>query len=124
MSRPLFFLFSLLENCPRLQRLALIVNLDGHQRDFNNYAEMGDFLVDFVKKKEHLIALCLAGFEIDPTTVEHLRKRLADEILPRRQPFWFNLGPQLPKVNDTSVPRMHYDEIVKPIDPYYAPPRF
>lgn len=102
----------------------MIVNPDNVQQDPNQYVEMGDFLVDVVKKKEHLIALCLVGFQIDPTTAEHLRKRLMKEILPRRQAFWFHVGLQLPKVNDASVPRIHYDEIVNPIDPICAPPQF
>lgn len=122
--RLISFLKHLLLSCPRLKRLVLIVDSKGCQEDLHNYTALADSLVDFAKKKENLIALCLAGFEIDCTTAQHLRQRLADEIVPLRFPFWFHVGPELPNVIDESVPRIHYDEIVNPVDPYLAPPRF
>jgi len=92
--------------------------------DLNNYAALEDFLLHFVKEKAKLIALCLAGFQIDPSTTERVRQRLIKEILPLLSPFWFDLGPELPKVNDMTVPRVHYDGIINPVDAYFAPPRF
>ena len=92
--------------------------------DLNNYAALEDFLLHFVKEKKKLVTLCLAGFQIDPSTVERVHQRFLKEILPLRPPLWFHLGTELPKVNDTTVPRIHYNGIVNPVDAYFAPPQF
>ena len=124
LSRPLFFLDSLLKCCPQLERLVLMVNPESRRLDLNDYDGLGDFLVHFAKEKSNLVALCLVGFQINPATAERIRQRLVKEILPFRCPFWFHLGPDLPLGNDTSVPRIHYDGIINPVDAYFAPPRF
>ncbi len=100
------------------------VNAEGCKRDLINYATLEDSLVSFAKKMTHLVALSLIGFQIDRPTAEHVHQRLLKEIIPLRPPFWFYLGPKLPEDNDTSVPRIHYEEMVNPIDAWNAPPQF
>ena len=82
--------------------------------------ELENFLVEFVKEMTHLVALCLVGIQFRPDTAA----QLTIEILPLRPPFWFSLGPELPKMNDQSVPKIHGDEIVFDYNPYCAPPHF
>ncbi len=82
------------------------------------------FLVPFVTKMTRLVCLCLVGFDCDPSEVQQLNQRFTREILPNRPEFWFYVGPQLPEGNDQTVPRVHYDEIICPIDAFRAPPIF
>lgn len=83
-----------------------------------------NFLVPFVTEMTQLVCLCLVGFDCDPSEVEKLNQRFTDEILKDRPAFWFHIGSQLPEGNDETVPMVHYNEIVCPIDAYRAPPRF
>ena len=73
---------------------------------------------------EHLQALCLAVFWLDPIFIEEAKRRVFEEILPVRPSFWFHLGHTLPKENDPSIPRIHYDQIVNPLNYFDAPPSF
>jgi len=75
----------------------------------------------FVKGMPNLIALCLTGFPIDQS---ELGDQFTAEIVPDRPDLWFHFGSELPKASDLSIPRIHYDGIVNPINPYYCPPRF
>ena len=72
----------------------------------------------------NLVAFCFTGFDIQPFVQEAVRSRLSAEILPNRPSLWFYFGRVLPNANDPSVPRVHYDEIVNPIDPFNALPMF
>lgn len=71
----------------------------------------------------HLVALGIFGFSVQfhPSAVEVIQRRLTGEVLPPRNAFWFHLGENLTEENDTSVPQIHYDEIVDPIDPFLFP---
>ncbi len=86
---------------------------------------MGDFLFNFISKMELLVALCFTSFRVHPDVFKELNRRVTEEIVPLRPPsFWFHLGPKPPNANDHSVPRIHSDEIVHPIDWFYSPPKF
>lgn len=86
---------------------------------------MGDFLFNFVSKMDHPVALCFASFRIRSDIFKKLNRRVTREIVPLRAPsFWFHLGPKLPNVNDSSVPRVHSDEIVHPIYCFHSPTKF
>ena len=89
-----------------------------------HFAGYQEFVVPFAKGMTHLVVLGLIGFPFDPSAAEEIRRRLSEEVVPHREAFWFDLGENLPTENDTSVPRIHYDEIVAPINPLYAPPKF
>ncbi len=118
------FLKALLKCSTHFERLALIDKDNGCELHPNNPFEQLNSLLSFVSKMTHLVAFCLVGFQIDRKVVEVIKQRLTDEILPDRSAFWFHVGPELPKGNDLSVPRVHYDEVINPIDAYYAPPKF
>ena len=109
-----------LKCCPQIERLVLYVENEGCLR-LHSYAPLEDCLVPFVKKMPRLVALCLVGFRMDPSAV---KKQLLEEVSPDRPAFWFHLGPDFPEYNDPSVPKIHYDEIVKPLSAYDSPPRF
>ena len=109
-------------NLPYFERLVLKSGREnkGHSVDF---AEVVEFIVPFAKGMTHLVALGLISFPFQPDVAEEIRRRLAEEIVPGRKAFWFHLGDQ-PEENDTSVPRIHNDEIVAPRDAFFAPPKF
>ena len=110
---------------PGLERLVLINKTDKrHEKNPHRMILHPNFLVPFVKEMKHLVCLCLVGFDCDPSEVEKLNQRFNGEILIDRPSFWFHVGPKLPEGNDQTVPTVHYDEIVCPIDAFRAPPRF
>jgi len=113
--------FKGLKRSPTLERLVLYAVKDNWKRDPVYNASLQDAILPFVKGMPHLVALGLLGFPIDSCLVE---QQLIDEIVPNRPAFWSFLGSELPKASDLSVPRIHYEEIVDPIDPYYDSPRF
>lgn len=90
--------------------------------DNDEYAELEDFILPFVKGMPHLVALCLIGLPIEPT--ELFKRQITEEVLPHRPAFWYYLGESYPKENDPSVPRIHFNDIVYDFDPFYYPPPF
>ena len=130
-SQVLALLKNLLKTSPKLERLVLCYEgLRSCKRNPKNPTELEDFIVTFVSKMENLVALYLAGFWDNPHGVEktHLNRRLTREILPTRPSFWFHLGFHLGwggnYIMYPPAPWIHYDEIVNPIDRFYAPPPF
>jgi len=116
---------ALLKCSTHFERLVLINETDDESQETSNMVPLqSDLLLSFVSKMTHLVALCLVGFDFNPSEVDLLEKRFAKEVTPKRPAFWFYVGPKLPKGNDTTVPRIHYYEIVNPVDAYYAPPQF
>jgi len=115
-------------NLPYFERLVLKVWEAFHCKSFKrnsfNFPEFEKFVVPFAKGMRHLVALGLFGFPFDPSAAEVIRRQLTEEVVPHREAFWFHLGDELPEENDTSVPRIHYDEIVAPVPAYSAPPKF
>lgn len=111
----------LCSNFERLVLFAVKVSWDERSHTYRDQL-LEDSVVKFSKEMpSHLVALCLAGFAIDPTGIQ---QKLLNEIDPNRAAFRMYLGPELPKASDLSILRIHYDGIIDPIDPYYAPPRF
>ena len=83
---------------------------------------MEHVLVEFATAMERLVALCFAGFRTTPNIGREVKRRLLEEVIPVRPSFWFYIGRQLPLVNDTSVPRIHYNEIVCPAVGFHSAP--
>ena len=103
-----------------LQRLVLFDNEPGVS--VNPTTLDKDCLVPFITEMGSLVALCLAGFRLDPYDTEVVNQQISNKILPLRPAFWLYLGLNLPKGNNTDVPRVHYDEIIRPIDWFRSPP--
>ena len=80
-----------------------------------------DSILPFVKGSPHMVALCLVGLPIDPRIVE---QQFIRNINPDRPAFWFYVGSELPEAKDHTIPRIHYEGIVNPNNPYDAPPSF
>jgi len=125
-SSVLLFLKNLLKCAGHLERLVLY-NAQGFcfaDEYWECPSDIEDSLVNFAVKMDHLVALCLAGFHIDPEIIHNVYQRVEKEkeILPPRPSFWFYLARQRPAENDCSIPRIHCDEVVNPIDGFYAPP--
>ncbi len=116
-------------NLPYFERLIFKVEKGifkvekGEAQAFENFPDFEKLIVKFVKEMTHLVALGLFGFPFDPSAAEEIRRQLTEEVVPHREAFWFHLGDQ-PEENDSSVPRIHYDEIIAPIDSFFAPPKF
>ena len=113
------FFFRTLNICKNLESLFFITK--ARKRIPIHYTPLQDSILPFVKEVPHLVALCLVGYPIDSSVVDG---QFRAEIVPNRPAFWFHLGSELPKANDLTVPRIHYNGVVNPIDPYYASPRF
>jgi len=83
---------------------------------------MEHVLVEFATLMERLVALCFAGFRTTPTVARKVKRRIVKEVVPQNPSFWFYIDRQLPLANDTSVPRIHYDEIVCPVVGFHSAP--
>lgn len=123
-------IFLLLEairkGCSRLERLVIYqeeLRYSG-QKEGTIPLDAADQIVTFAASMQHLSALCLSCLLLDSSVMEETNRRLAEEIIPIRPSFWFHVGFELPKENDPSVPRVHYDEIVHPINSFDSPPKF
>ncbi len=118
--------------CEKLERIVLYNFHDEDEMsrgrsniaDWTNPTQFGDLLVSFARKRERLVLLCLSGFHFQPNAINDVNRRVEEEVIPDRSAFWLHLGPALPKANNPSVPRIHFDEIINPIDWFYAPPSF
>ena len=115
----------LVEFSPKLERL--VVHGSSPINDdicWEAPIDLGQLLIEFLSKMKCLIIFSFTGYNIQPDVQEAVRAHVAAEIRPDRPSFWFHLGKSLPKANDPDVPRIHYDEIVKPTDPFHALPQF
>lgn len=107
---------------PGLKRLVLYAKGPCHQPNEEDSSQLEDFLLSFVSEMKDLVALCLAGFQMNSDALVVVKKKLNDVIIPVRPAFWYYIGKELPSPTNSSIPRMHYDEMVNPYDPYYTPP--
>ncbi len=122
---------SFFKNAPQLERLSL---LDEDHDDsssqwdhLENPSELADYIVKFASELPHLVALCISffhrelGFGFDLT--HQVNQRITEEVLPSKPSFWFHLGwKDRPMPSVTSVPLIHYQEMVSPSPPW-APPK-
>jgi hypothetical protein len=96
--------------------------LEWNPAEFPDVSLQTEFLFSFVDQMEHLIAFCLS-VNINHQVIKVLETRFLQEILPHRPAFWSHLGSSLP-TNDCRVPRVHFDEIISPINYFDSPPKF
>lgn len=104
-----------------------------------------EFVVQFAKKMERLVALCIVFFnrrhsgghsdccsccscyydDDEPTDalMEQINRRMAEEVLPTRPALWFHLGSDIPNATDPDVPLIHYREMIH-IDQWNPPNDF
>jgi len=117
-------LLKALLKCPLLERLVLD---DWYLHQSHQVSsQIENFLFPFVSNMEHLVAFCLCSSRFgDPDNIfERVNLRFVREIIPGRSSFWFHLGEFLPNENEPSVPRVHSDEILHPIEWFDTPPQF
>jgi len=86
-------------------------------------AELRTFLTSFPLQMRCLVFLCLAGIRFDQDDAVFDRY-LREKIILVRPGFRHFLGSDLPKGNDPAFPRIHMDEIIRPIDWFRGPPHF
>lgn len=110
------------EDLKYFERLVLRVYVREKCYGFDSNAQFEEFILKFAKGMKKLVCLGIFGFPFKRSAVRVIQQKLRKEVLPLRPTFWFRLGKELPVENDTSVPRIHYDEMVRPIDRYYVPP--
>jgi len=121
----LHLLEALLESSKNLkyfERLVLMVYSRNRYYAFDRNAQFEELIVKFAKGMKKLVCLGIFGFPFKRSSVRLIQQKLRKEVLPLRPTFWFRVGNELPVENDTSVPRIHYDEMVRPIDRYHVPP--
>lgn len=61
---------------------------------------------------------------MDPKVAEVIKRRLTEDLLPERPALWIYIDQEFPKATDLFIPKIHFDEIVDPVDRICAPPRF
>ena len=112
-----------LSDCYELERLVLFA--EDHQQRPEETGDIENILIQFVVRMRNLVAICFVGpDEFHPDTVSHLNERFIHEVVPLRPSLWYYFGPTFPKENEPTVPRIHYDEIVCPINYFEMPPQF
>ena len=116
---------ALLKCSSHLERLVLLNGMKGRD-DPHKMTLLPDFLLPFVTKMTHLVALYIIGFRWDPSQeeVDALKQRFTREILANRPAFRMQVGPLWAIENDLDLPRIHYDEIIFPMNLDHTPPRF
>jgi len=85
-------------------------------------AKMEPLLIEFANKMNCLLALCIAGFSIDPAVAIKVNRRVETEIIPIRNSFYFYIGRELPLASELDCPRIHFDGIVQQVIGIPAPP--
>ena len=115
-----------LESCPKLEQLVLYEEEEkGRPKLPWGEEKLQNILYDFVERMKRLVAFCFistSGFELD--TVAELKRKFDDFIIPNRPAFWYHVDQHFPNVNDPTVPLVHFDEIVCPINYYDVSPNF
>ncbi len=74
---------------------------------------LDDVIVQLALKLKRLTCLSLTFYELsDSKLIEHVHRRMAEEVLPTRPALWFHLGTAFAEASDPSVPAVHYHEMV------------
>ena len=121
---------SFFKHSPQLERLCL---LDGEYDSSSEWdhledpSELADYIVKFASELPHLVALCISfyhtDFGLDFDLTNQVNQRIMEEVLPSKPSFWFHLDwEDRPMPSVTSVPLVHYREMVSPSPPW-APPK-
>lgn len=104
-----------LVSCPKLERLVLFEE-EGPNLPWGD-EKLQDILFKFVSSMKHLVAFCfISASEYELGSVSELKRKFDEFIIPNRPAFWYHVDRDLPRANDPTVPRIHYDEIVCPIN--------
>ena len=107
----------------RLERMVLYEE-DGPNIPLESQ-ELQDDLFKFVSNMPHLACFCfITASEIEAGFLAELKNKFDEFILPIRPAFWYHVDQSLPKATDPTVPRIHYDQIVFPINYFEMPPDF
>jgi hypothetical protein len=110
-------------DCKRLERIVLYEE-DGPNIPWKSQ-ELQDVLLKFVSSMPNLVCFCfITASEIEPGTVTELKKKFDELIVPTRPAFWYHVDQSLPRATDPTVPRIHYDQIVSPINYLEMSPEF
>lgn len=119
---------SFFKHSPQLQRLSL---LDGDCDDsssewehLEDQSELADYIVRFALEMSRLVALCIHFFNLNDgfDLIEEVNQRITEEVLPSKPALWFYLGwEDRPMPSVTSVPLVHYQEMVSPSPPWDPP---
>ncbi len=116
-------LLNALLDSKRLERIVLYEERDDGSKFPWKSQELQDDLFKFVSSMPDLVCFCfITASEIEPGTVAELKKKFDELIVPIRPAFWCHVDRNLPRATDPTVPRIHYDEIVCPIN--YLVPEF
>ena len=120
---------SFFKHSPQLERLCL---LDGEYDSSSEWgiledpSELSDYIVKFALELPHLVALCISFYHPDREfgfdLTNQVTQRVTEEVLPLKPSFWFHLGwEDRPMPSFTSVPLIHYQEMVSPNPPWNPP---
>lgn len=117
-------MFDALVKCKRLERLVLFEEESYDPRPWSDEG-LEDILYGFVSSMERLVAFCfITAVPLPQCTRDEIKRRFLEKLIPIRPAFWFHFDTAIPPANDSTIPRIHYDEIVCPINYFEAPPKF
>lgn len=117
-------LLDALSECHTLER-AVVIGEDYQKITEDDSKDMQEYLLRFVKRMQRLVAICIVSelrFD-DSSAVNHLRESLLKEVTPSRPSLWYHFGPSFPKEIDPNIPRIHFNEIIRPSNPFNIPPK-
>ena len=120
----LAFLKQLIGCSNHLKRLVLYCEMLFDFTDSTAAAELRTFLTSFPSKMPRLVLICLVGIWLNSDDADFIKQYWREKILPDRPAFIHFFDSDLPKRNNPAIPRVHLDEIVRPIDWFFAPPNF
>jgi len=97
--------------------LCLVIECQhGRVSSTDDQVSLADFLVQFAMKMKHLALFCLVlkgcDFNRPYILINRANQRMAEEVLPKRPALWFYLDCNMPDGVDSTVPGIHYHEMV------------
>jgi len=98
------------------------IRYDDSLPEWEHPSEMPDVIVNFTLKMPHLVALCISFFHLKSGIIEEVNRRVVEEVLPSKSSLWFCLNDSDPYPSNSTVPFIHYQEMVSPM-PAWAPPK-
>ena len=89
--------------------------------DWEHSSEMSDAIIRFASKMPRLVALCIVFFRLNSDVIEEVNRRITEEVLPSKPSLWFCLNNSEPNPTNSTVPFIHYQQMVSPL-PFWASP--
>lgn len=110
----LSLLSAILKESVLLERLVLIDGGPSNSSSYTYLPGLDDAFVNFAAKMTHMTCCCITSNQIDSDHMKAIKQRVEEEVLPERPSLWFHMGRTVPEASDTTMPPIHYCQIVDP----------